>query len=145
MGILFARIWRLFNHQEHKVIIVGLDNAGKTTILYQFSMNEVVHTSPTIGSNVEEIVVNNTRFLMWDIGGQESLRSSWNTYYTNTEFVIVVVDSTDRERISVTKEELYKMLAHEVGSKVLKNSSLKHNELLRGEIVPRTGMDDVKT
>ncbi|KAL6035913.1 hypothetical protein STEG23_025106 [Scotinomys teguina] len=99
---------------EHKVIIVGLDNAGKTTILYQFSMNEVVHTSPTIGSNVEEIVVNNTRFLMWDIGGQESLRSSWNTYYTNTEFVIVVVDSTDRERISVTREELYKMLAHEV-------------------------------
>ncbi|XP_058048748.1 ADP-ribosylation factor-like protein 5A isoform X2 [Ahaetulla prasina] len=77
------------------------------------SMNEVVHTSPTIGSNVEEIVVNNTRFLMWDIGGQESLRSSWNTYYTNTEFVIVVVDSTDRERISVTKEELYKILAHE--------------------------------
>ncbi|XP_045687705.1 ADP-ribosylation factor-like protein 5A isoform X1 [Phyllostomus hastatus] len=98
---------------EHKVIIVGLDNAGKTTILYQFSMNEVVHTSPTIGSNVEEIVINNTRFLMWDIGGQESLRSSWNTYYTNTEFVIVVVDSTDRERISVTREELYKMLAHE--------------------------------
>lgn len=113
MGILFTRIWRLFNHQEHKVIIVGLDNAGKTTILYQFSMNEVVHTSPTIGSNVEEIVINNTCFLMWDIGGQESLRSSWNTYYTNTEFVIVVVDSTDRERISVTREELYKMLAHE--------------------------------
>ncbi|KTF91548.1 hypothetical protein cypCar_00013110 [Cyprinus carpio] len=103
MGIIFTKLWRLFNHQvdkalinlpemvqdwllkEHKVIIVGLDNAGKTTILYQFSMNEVVHTSPTIGSNVEEIVVNNTHFLMWDIGGQESLRSSWNTYYTNTE------------------------------------------------------------
>lgn len=50
-------------------------------------MNEVVHTSPTIGSNVEEIVVNNTHFLMWDIGGQESLRSSWNTYYTNTEVI----------------------------------------------------------
>lgn len=54
-------------------------------------MNEVVHTSPTIGSNVEEIVVNNTRFLMWDIGGQESLRSSWNTYYTNTEVRAVAV------------------------------------------------------
>lgn len=48
-------------------------------------MNEVVHTSPTIGSNVEEIVVKKTHFLMWDIGGQESLRSSWNTYYSNTE------------------------------------------------------------
>ncbi|XP_034616216.1 ADP-ribosylation factor-like protein 5B isoform X3 [Trachemys scripta elegans] len=98
---------------KHKVIIVGLDNAGKTTILYQFLMNEVVHTSPTIGSNVEEIVVKNTHFLMWDIGGQESLRSSWNTYYSNTEFIILVVDSIDRERLSITKEELYRMLAHE--------------------------------
>ncbi|EMP33817.1 ADP-ribosylation factor-like protein 5C [Chelonia mydas] len=99
--------------QEHKVIIVGLDNAGKTTILYQFLMNEVVHTSPTIGSNVEEIILRKTHFLMWDIGGQETLRSTWNTYYSNTEFVILVIDSTDRERLTVTKEELYKMLAHE--------------------------------
>ena len=52
---------------------------------------------------------------MWDIGGQESLRSVWNTYYTSTEFLIVVVDSTDRERLSITKEELYRMLDHEVG------------------------------
>jgi len=64
---------------------VGLDNAGKTTILYQFLMNEVVHTSPTIGSNVEEVVWNNIHFIMWDLGGQESLRTSWNTYYSNTE------------------------------------------------------------
>ncbi|XP_037746747.1 ADP-ribosylation factor-like protein 5B isoform X2 [Chelonia mydas] len=85
MGLIFAKLWSFFCDQEHKVIIVGLDNAGKTTILYQFLMNEVVHTSPTIGSNVEEIVVKNTHFLMWDIGGQESLRSSWNTYYSNTE------------------------------------------------------------
>ncbi|XP_016119403.1 ADP-ribosylation factor-like protein 5B [Sinocyclocheilus grahami] len=85
MGLIFAKLWSFFCNQEHKVIIVGLDNAGKTTILYQFLMNEVVHTSPTIGSNVEEIVVKKTHFLMWDIGGQESLRSSWNTYYSNTE------------------------------------------------------------
>ncbi|XP_043911228.1 putative ADP-ribosylation factor-like protein 5C isoform X1 [Protopterus annectens] len=103
----------VYLRKEHKVIIVGLDNAGKTTILYQFLMNEVVHTSPTIGSNVEEIVVRNTHFLMWDIGGQETLRSAWNAYYSNTEFVILVVDSTDRERLTLTKEELYKMLAHE--------------------------------
>ncbi|XP_044300636.1 putative ADP-ribosylation factor-like protein 5C isoform X2 [Varanus komodoensis] len=76
-------------------------------------MNEVVHTSPTIGSNVEEITLRKTHFLMWDIGGQETLRSTWNSYYSNTEFVILVIDSTDRERLTVTKEELYKMLAHE--------------------------------
>lgn len=113
MGLLFTKLWGFFTNEEHKVIIVGLDNAGKTTILYQFLMNEVVHTSPTIGSNVEEVVWKNIHFLMWDIGGQESLRSAWSTYYTNAEFIILVVDSTDRERLSITKEELYKMLAHE--------------------------------
>jgi len=48
-------------------------------------MNEVVQTSPTIGSNVEEIIWKSVRFLMWDIGGQDSLRSTWNSYYTNTK------------------------------------------------------------
>lgn len=50
-------LWYAF--LEHKLVMVGLDNAGKTTILYQFLMNEVVHTSPTIGSNVEEVNYNN--------------------------------------------------------------------------------------
>lgn len=73
---------------EHKIVIIGLDNAGKTTILYQFLMNEVVHTSPTIGSNVEEVVWNNIHFIMWDLGGQQSLRAAWSTYYCNTEVCI---------------------------------------------------------
>ena len=85
MGFLFSKLWNLFTNEEHKIIIIGLDNAGKTTILYQFLMNEVVHTSPTIGSNVEEVVWKNIHFLMWDIGGQESLRSAWSTYYTHAQ------------------------------------------------------------
>ncbi|CAF4422951.1 unnamed protein product [Rotaria sp. Silwood2] len=113
MGFLFSKIWALFGNEEHKIIIVGLDNAGKTTILYQFLMNEVVHTSPTIGSNVEEVVFKNIRFLMMDIGGQESLRSSWQTYFAQTEYVILVVDSTDRERLPLTKQELFRMLQSE--------------------------------
>lgn len=105
MGLLFAKLWSLFGNegklkkyllfpflrlmyfQEHKIVIVGLDNAGKTTILYQFLMNEVVHTSPTIGSNVEEVVWRNIHFIMWDLGGQQSLRAAWSTYYTNTEVI----------------------------------------------------------
>lgn len=102
MGLLFSKLWNLFGTEgnssttlncevykviflEHKIVIVGLDNAGKTTILYQFLMNEVVHTSPTIGSNVEEVVWRNIHFIMWDLGGQQSLRAAWSTYYTNTE------------------------------------------------------------
>ncbi|XP_029783414.1 putative ADP-ribosylation factor-like protein 5C isoform X1 [Suricata suricatta] len=113
MGLLIGKLMSIFGNQEHKVIIVGLDNAGKTTILYQLLMNEVVHTAPTIGSNVEEIVLQKTHFLMWDIGGQEALRSAWNAYYSNTEFIILVIDSTDRDRLLTTREELYRMLAHE--------------------------------
>ncbi|XP_003383133.1 PREDICTED: ADP-ribosylation factor-like protein 5B [Amphimedon queenslandica] len=113
MGIVWAKLWNLFGKEEYKIIIVGLDNAGKTTILYQFLMNEVVHTSPTIGSNVEEVRWRNLHFVMWDIGGQESLRQAWSTYYSSTHFLILVVDSTDRERLQVTKGELHQMLEHE--------------------------------
>ncbi|KAM3864234.1 putative ADP-ribosylation factor-like protein 5C [Diretmus argenteus] len=113
MGLLFAKLMAVFVNREHKVIIVGLDNAGKTTILYQFLTKEAVHTSPTIGSNVEEISVCKTRFMVWDIGGQENFRASWYSYFCHTEIVILVVDSTDRERLTLTKEELHRMLAHE--------------------------------
>jgi len=113
MGLILAKLWSFFGNEEHKICIVGLDNAGKTTILYQFLMNEVVQTSPTIGSNVEEVVWKNIHFIMWDLGGQDSLRAAWNTYYSNTEFVILVVDSTDHERLSITKEELHKMMGHD--------------------------------
>lgn len=113
MGFLFSKLWSYFGNEEHKIIIVGLDNAGKTTILYQFLMNEVVHTSPTIGSNVEEVVWKNIHFLMWDIGGQESLRSTWSTYYTHAQFIILVVDSTDRDRLPLIKNELYQTISHE--------------------------------
>ncbi|XP_075894829.1 putative ADP-ribosylation factor-like protein 5C [Nelusetta ayraudi] len=113
MGFLLTKMLAVFGDREHKVIVVGLDNAGKTTVLYQYLTKEAVHTSPTIGSNVEQITVRNTHFLFWDIGGQESLRASWYSYYGNTEIVILVVDSTDRERLTITKEELHKMLRHE--------------------------------
>lgn len=81
-------------------------------------MDEVVVTSPTIGSNVEEVTFKNLHFLMWDIGGQESLRMSWATYYAGAKAVIMVIDSTDRERLGLAKEELYKMLAHEVPARL---------------------------
>jgi len=76
-------------------------------------------TTPTIGSNVEEFRYKNLHFLMWDIGGQESLRASWSTYYVNTKAVILVVDSTDHARLHLSREELHRMMDHEVRAVLL--------------------------
>lgn len=136
------------SYTEHKIVMVGLDNAGKTTILYQFLMNEVVHTSPTIGSNVEEVVWKNIHFIMWDLGGQQSLRAAWSTYYTNTEFIIMVIDSTDRERLNVIKEELHSMLNHEELSKakvlVYANKQDLKGSMTAAEISKELGLTSIK-
>ena len=114
MGFVLSKIMDLFaSHGEVKVILVGLDNAGKTTTLYKLLLNEVVVTAPTIGSNVEEVQYKNIKFVMWDLGGQESSRGSWATYYKETNAVMLVVDSTDRERIPALRAELERMLSAE--------------------------------
>ena len=114
MGILFSKVWAaLFGGvKDVKVVIVGLNNAGKTTTLYQLHCGEVVATQPTIGSNVEEVTRGKVRFQCWDLGGQENLRSAWSTYYINSNAVVLVVDSSDRARMPAVKTELAKLLAH---------------------------------
>ncbi|KAE9551021.1 hypothetical protein FO519_005755 [Halicephalobus sp. NKZ332] len=150
MGLLVTKLWKLWwSDKEHKVVIIGLDNAGKTTILYSFVTGEVVHTSPTIGSNVEQFTWRNINFSMWDIGGQETYRSTWSTYYTQAEVVIVVVDSTDRKRLPVTKEEIYRMLAHEALQKasilVYANKQDIKGAMTAAEISTELSLTSIKT
>lgn len=76
-------------------------------------MNQVIATTPTIGSNVEQVQYKNITFTMWDLGGQEGLRATWATYYVNTRAIIMVVDSCDRDRIQVCATELHQMLAND--------------------------------
>lgn len=114
MGILFSRILgRLIGSKEVRILILGLDNAGKTTILYRLHQGEVVTTIPTIGFNVETVTYKNIKFQVWDLGGQSSIRPYWRCYYPNTNAVIYVVDSADQERVSVCKDELLAMLEEE--------------------------------
>ena len=91
-------------------LAVGLDAAGKTTILYKLKLGEIVTTIPTIGFNVETVEYKNICFTVWDVGGQDKIRPLWRHYFQNTEGLIFVVDSNDRERISEAQDELMKML-----------------------------------
>jgi ADP-ribosylation factor-like protein 5B len=114
MGGLFSSLWnRLWAEKEYKILLVGLDNAGKTTTMYKLLLNEVVSTAPTIGSNVEEFRYRNLRFVMWDLGGQTTARASWATYCADSQAVIVVIDSSDRDRLDTIRTELFQLLREE--------------------------------
>lgn len=93
--------------------MVGLDNAGKTTILYKLHLGEVIVSHPTVGSNVEQVKYKNITLEIWDLGGQQTLRPFWGTYYKATDAIIMVVDSTDRARVGVTKSELFNLIESE--------------------------------
>ena len=86
MGSLITKVWgRLFAYnQEMRILMVGLDAAGKTTILYQLKLGEQLTAIPTIGFNVEEVTYKNITFTMWDVGGQKRLREMWRFYFQNT-------------------------------------------------------------
>jgi ADP-ribosylation factor protein 1 len=100
MGILFSKVWdKLISKKNYRILILGLDNAGKTTIMYKFKFGEIISTIPTIGFNVETVRYKNIVFNMWDIGGQEKIRPLWRHYYQNTDAIIFVVDSCDKERM----------------------------------------------
>lgn len=110
LGSLFKS---LFGKQEVRILMVGLDAAGKTTILYKLKLGESVTTIPTIGFNVETVEYKNLKFTMWDVGGQDKLRPLWRHYFQNTNGVIFVVDSNDSARIGKARDELQKMLAED--------------------------------
>merc|ERR1712166_984256 len=111
MGLSFSKVFgKLFGKKEMRILMVGLDAAGKTTILYKLKLGEIVTTIPTIGFNVETVEYKNISFTVWDVGGQDKIRPLWRHYYQNTQGLIFVIDSNDRDRIEDAKEELNKML-----------------------------------
>ena len=89
---------------------VGLDAAGKTTILYKLKLGEVVNTVPTIGFNVETVEYKKVKFNVWDVGGQDKIRSLWRYYFQNTDCLIFVVDSNDPARMEDARRALHSML-----------------------------------
>ena len=108
MGNIFTNIWNTFSglNMDVRVLMVGLDAAGKTTILYKLKLGEIVTPIPTIGFNCEEVTYKNVTFNVWDVGGQTQIRKLWRFYYQGASAVIFVVDSSDPERFSVAREEL---------------------------------------
>nr|ADV03037.1 ADP ribosylation factor [Karlodinium veneficum] len=149
MGLFMSKIWeRMLGKQEMRILMVGLDAAGKTTILYKLKLGEVVTTIPTIGFNVETVEYKNISFTVWDVGGQDKIRPLWRHYYQNTQGLIFVVDSNDRDRIEDAKEELTKMLNEdEMREAVLlcfANKQDLPNAMTAAEVTEKLGLNQMR-
>jgi len=111
MGCLMFKSSKLKKLQaeniKRKILMIGLDGAGKTSILYRLKLNEFLQTSATIGLNVETINHKQLELLVFDVGG--GARSLWSYYFDNLDAIIFVVDSTDTKRLPIVREELLRI------------------------------------
>ncbi|CAM2715404.1 unnamed protein product [Rotaria socialis] len=108
-----AMLNKLYRVPEYRVLTMGLDASGKTTVLYMLKLGEIVCTIPTIGFNVETIVHENSSLTIWDVGGCDKIRPLLRHYFQNTQALIMVIDANDRERLSEANEELWRILCAE--------------------------------
>mmetsp|Transcript_103720 Transcript_103720/g.278684 ORF Transcript_103720/g.278684 Transcript_103720/m.278684 type:complete len:183 (-) Transcript_103720:277-825(-) len=149
MGLSMTKLWdRMVGKREMRIVMVGLDAAGKTTILYKLKLGEVVTTIPTVGFNVEVVEYKNINFTVWDIGGQDKIRKLWRHYYLGMHGAIFVVDSSDQERVEDAREELSKMLAEEemrdAAVLVLANKQDLPNAVKTSELAHKLGLHELR-
>merc|ERR1719189_2403635 len=98
MGLLNILRGMKKDSSEARVLMLGLDNAGKTTILKKLSDEDISHITPTQGFNIKSLVSENCKLNVWDIGGQEAIRQYWSNYFEASDALVYVVDSADSNR-----------------------------------------------
>ncbi len=108
-GAYFYDWW--YGPRDVRVLLVGLDSAGKTTILYRAKRGETTPTVPTVGFNVETLEIGGLTVVAWDVGGQDSIRPLWKHYYDGVDAIVFVVDSADRARFKLAGTEMWSMMS----------------------------------
>lgn len=114
MGLLdLIRKMKQKTKKEMRILLLGLDNAGKTTILKALASEDVSHITPTQGFNIKSVQSQGILLNVWDIGGQKSIRPYWRNYFENTDVLIYVIDSADRARLDEAGNQLAELLDEE--------------------------------
>jgi len=113
MGLLSILKKLKEKEREVRLLMLGLDNAGKTTILKKFNGEDINEIAPTLGFNIKTLDHRGFKLNIWDVGGQKSLRSYWRNYFESTDGLIWVVDSADRRRLQDCMKELHSLLQEE--------------------------------
>mmetsp|Transcript_18930 Transcript_18930/g.29691 ORF Transcript_18930/g.29691 Transcript_18930/m.29691 type:complete len:179 (-) Transcript_18930:12-548(-) len=111
MGVVYSTIKSFLSGEKRiEMCILGLENAGKTTLLNILSMGHALETHPTIGLNVKMIKKEGILMKVWDLGGQERFRGEWKRYTSGSDCIIFCVDSNDTDRLPDAKRELHGLL-----------------------------------
>merc|ERR1711920_413371 len=101
------------NDKEARILMLGLDNAGKTTILKKMSEEDISHIQPTQGFNIKSLVKDGMKLNVWDIGGQKTIRPYWSNYFESSDALVYVIDSSDKRRLEESGQELRELLAED--------------------------------
>jgi GTP-binding protein SAR1 len=109
LSVIFLGLY----HKNAKILFLGLDNAGKTTLLRMLKDNRAVSAEPTIHPNTEELIVGQLKLKAFDLGGHETARRLWQDYTTTVDGVVFLVDAIDRQRFPEAKRELDNLLSAE--------------------------------
>jgi ADP-ribosylation factor-like protein 3 len=113
MGLLTLLRKLKKNDKEPRILILGLDNAGKTSILRKLSDEDPTQTQPTQGFNIKSVDCEGFKLNMWDIGGKKAIRAYWPNYFDEVDCLVYVVDAADKRRLEETAAELEALLGEE--------------------------------
>ena len=97
-------------HKNARILFLGLDNAGKTTLFNVLKTNRAQVYIPTLQPNTDELVIDNLHLKIYDLGGHETARRLWEEYFATVDAVVFLVDAMDRSRFPEAKKELDAML-----------------------------------
>ncbi|OQD79897.1 hypothetical protein PENANT_c042G08353 [Penicillium antarcticum] len=135
--------------KEMRILMLGLDNAGKTTIVKRIMNEDVTTVSPTLGFIIKTIDFMGYKLNIWDVGGQKTLRSYWKNYFEKTDTLVWVVDATDRLRVNDCRQELAGLLLEErlTGASLLVflNKTDVEHCMDEQEVRERLDLDSIKT
>ncbi|KAG1033263.1 hypothetical protein G6F25_010642 [Rhizopus arrhizus] len=149
MGLLTILKKNRQNEKEMRILMLGLDNAGKTTILKRINGEPIDTISPTLGFNIKTLEHESYKLNIWDVGGQKSIRSYWRNYFEQTDALVWVVDSADRLRLNDCKTELHQLLQEErlAGATLLvfANKQDIAGALSEKEIKDLLGLEEIKS